>query len=215
VLPLVHHGIFQIKHHSGCAGIEHLNHKGRIVGRACHLVALVLAPFRQFDSPAAAHGLSRKSVGWFSTPAGFRQDSLAFLDERLLPRCEAAMERGAADKAANLARRKSSYRQLPVFGRLAYPVRAEATKHVLPGCKSLGRPVAVRAAVGTIWETSKFGGLNINGISAASKSRSAKSRVCGLEAGSRPTLLLGEADDTKEETGKCTSWDRRGMGSGT
>src|SRR6266851_5215302 len=53
------------------------------------------------------------------------------------------------------------------------------------------------------------------GISAASKSRSAKSRVCGLEAGSRPTLLLGEADDTKEETGKCTSWDRRGMGSGT
>jgi len=25
-------------------------------------------------------------------------------------------------------------------GRLVYPVRAEATKHVLPGCKSLGRP---------------------------------------------------------------------------
>src|SRR5712692_5629346 len=70
-------------------------------------------------------------------------------------------ERGAADKAANLTRWKSLCRQLPVFGRLAYPVRAEATKHVLPGCKSLGRPVAVRAAVGTIWETSKFGGLNI------------------------------------------------------
>jgi hypothetical protein len=52
------------------------------------------------------------------------------------------------------------------------------------------------------------------GISAASKSRSAKNRVRGLEAGSRPTLLLGKADDTKEETGKCTSWDRRGMGSG-
>ena len=71
------------------------------------------------------------------------------------------MKQGAADKAANLARRKSSYRQLPVFGRLVYPVRAEVTKHVLPGCKSLGRPVAVRAAVGTIWEASKFGGLNI------------------------------------------------------
>src|SRR5260370_41919662 len=70
-------------------------------------------------------------------------------------------EWGAADKAANLARRKSSYRQLPVFGRLVYPVRAEVTKHVLPGCKSLGRPVAVCAAVGTIWEASKFGGLNI------------------------------------------------------
>ncbi len=71
------------------------------------------------------------------------------------------MKQGAADKAANLARRKSSYRQLPVFGRLVYPVRAEVTKHVLPGCKSLGRPVAVCAAVGTIWEASKFGGLNI------------------------------------------------------
>src|SRR5258708_36789032 len=71
------------------------------------------------------------------------------------------MKQGAADKAANLARRKSSYRQLPVFGRLVYPVRAEVTKHVLPGCKSLGRPAAVCAAVGTIWEASKFGGLNI------------------------------------------------------
>jgi hypothetical protein len=50
---------------------------------------------------------------------------------------------------------------LPVFGRLADPVRAEATKHVQPGCQSLGRPVAVCAAVGTIWEASKFGGLNI------------------------------------------------------
>ena len=47
------------------------------------------------------------------------------------------------------------------FGRLAYLVRAEVTKHVLPRCKSLGRPVAVCAAVGTIWEVSKFGGLNI------------------------------------------------------
>jgi hypothetical protein len=33
-------------------------------------------------------------------------------------------------------------RQLPVFGRLAYPVRAEVTKHVLPGSKSLGCPAA-------------------------------------------------------------------------
>jgi DNA-binding transcriptional ArsR family regulator len=50
--------------------------------------------------------------------------------------------RGAVDNAANLARCKSLRRQLPVFGRLVYPVRAEATKHVLPGRKSLGRPTA-------------------------------------------------------------------------
>jgi hypothetical protein len=49
---------------------------------------------------------------------------------------------GAVDNAANLARCKSLRRQLPVFGRLGYPVRAEATKHVLPGRKSLGRPTA-------------------------------------------------------------------------
>jgi len=42
----------------------------------------------------------------------------------------------------NLARCKSLRRQLPVFGRLGYPVRAEATKHVLPGRISLGRPTA-------------------------------------------------------------------------
>jgi hypothetical protein len=50
--------------------------------------------------------------------------------------------RGAVDNTANLARCKSLRRQLPVFGRLGYPVRAEATKHVLPGRKSLGRPTA-------------------------------------------------------------------------
>jgi hypothetical protein len=50
---------------------------------------------------------------------------------------------GAADKAANLAGCKSPCRQLPVFGRLACPVRAEVTKHVLPGLKSLSCRVAV------------------------------------------------------------------------
>jgi hypothetical protein len=46
------------------------------------------------------------------------------------------------------------------IGRVAHPVRAEATKHVLPGSESLGRP-AKPAAVGAIWETSKLGGLNV------------------------------------------------------
>src|SRR5690242_19209028 len=50
---------------------------------------------------------------------------------------------GAADKAANLAGCESPCRQLPVFGRLAYPMHAEVTKHVLLGCKSLSCPAAV------------------------------------------------------------------------
>jgi hypothetical protein len=50
------------------------------------------------------------------------------------------------------------------------------------------------------------------GISATSK-RFRRKVVYAGEAGSRPNLLLGKADDTKEETGKCTSWDSRGKGS--
>jgi hypothetical protein len=38
--------------------------------------------------------------------------------------------------------------QLPVFGRIACPVRAAATKHDKPGCKSLGCPAEIFAAVG-------------------------------------------------------------------
>jgi hypothetical protein len=68
---------------------------------------------------------------------------------------------GAADNAANLERWKSFLCQLPVFGRIAYPVRAEATKHDKPGCKSLGCPAEIFAAVGATWEASKLGGLNI------------------------------------------------------
>src|SRR5260370_3790058 len=53
------------------------------------------------------------------------------------------------------------YRQFPVFGRLAYPVRVEVTKHDRPGRKIPGCPAAVCAAVGTIWGESKLGGRNI------------------------------------------------------
>ena len=41
----------------------------------------------------------------------------------------------------------------------------------------------------------------------------ARSRDSRKEAGSRPHLLWGKADDTAEETGKGTLWDRRGTGS--
>src|SRR5215471_16570272 len=59
-------------------------------------------------------------------------------------------EIGAADKAGSLAGCKTLYRQLPGFGRLAYPVRAEATKHDVPGRRSPGCPAGVFAAVDTV-----------------------------------------------------------------
>jgi hypothetical protein len=51
--------------------------------------------------------------------------------------------------------------QLPLFGRIAYPVPAEATKHDKPGCKSLGCPAEIFAAVGATCGASKPGDLNI------------------------------------------------------
>src|SRR5262249_49754500 len=52
-------------------------------------------------------------------------------------------EEGAADKAECLTGCKSLYRQLPVFGRLAYPGRAAATKHERLGRKKPHCPAAV------------------------------------------------------------------------
>jgi len=68
---------------------------------------------------------------------------------------------GAVDNAVNLARWKSSCRQLPVVGRRAYPMRAKATTHVLLGRKRLSCPAGKPAAVGAIREASQLGGLNI------------------------------------------------------
>src|SRR6516165_710263 len=61
------------------------------------------------------------------------------------------------------------YRQLPEFGRLAYPVHAEVTKYVLPGRKSPGCPAAVRAAVGTTWGATQTWRPEHKEISAAPK----------------------------------------------
>jgi len=92
-------------------------------------------------------------------------------------------------------------------GRIAYPVRAEVTKHAQPGCKSLGCP-AEFAAVGAIWEVSKLRGVNITECLPTSKLHRGKIAFAE-ETGSRPKKGLGKADDTEEETGKCTRWDRR------
>jgi hypothetical protein len=78
------------------------------------------------------------------------------------------------------------YRQLPEFGRLTYPVRAEATKHVLPGRKSPGCPAAVCAAVGTIWGARKIGGLNIKKYLPPRNTSSARSRFERITRG-KPT----------------------------
>src|SRR5262245_49970003 len=108
----------------------------------------------------------------------------------------------------SLAGCKSPHRQLPVFGRLAYPMRGEATNRVLLGRKSPGCPAGVFAAVGTIWGASKLGGRNITKYLQPRKSPLARSRFKRDNCGKPTHFPLGKADGTVEETGvstRCTA----------
>jgi len=99
------------------------------------------------------------------------------------------------------------------IGRIAYPERAEVTKHDMPGRKSLGCPVGKLAAVGAIWETTQTQRPEHNEMSATSKTIPRK--VAFAERNGKPThSVLGKADDIGEETGTSTRWDRRGRGPG-
>ena len=94
MLPLVHHGVFQIEHHARRARVEHLYHQVRVVRWACHLVALVLTPRRQFNSPASANRVAGKPVRRIFSVMGPLENALAFFDQRLLPGSEAPMQWG-------------------------------------------------------------------------------------------------------------------------
>src|SRR5215510_11538855 len=95
-----------------------------------------------------AHSCSMQSCG--QLPQSLDCPSVPGIVTTLRPRKLGHGEEGAADKAECLTGCKSLYRQLPVFGRLAYPGRAAATKHERLGRKSPSCPAAVLAAVGTI-----------------------------------------------------------------
>jgi hypothetical protein len=112
--------------------------------------------------------------------------------------------RGAADKAESLAGCKSPYRQLPVFGRLAYPVRAEATKHDRPGRRSPSCPAGVVAAVGTIRGASELGGRNITKYLHPRNMPCEKSLFADETREADPHPSVGKADDAVEETGAST-----------
>jgi hypothetical protein len=113
------------------------------------------------------------------------------------------MERSSR-QGRSLAGCKSPHRQLPVFGRLAYPMRGEATNRVLLGRKSPGCPAGVFAAVGTIWGASKLGGRNITKYLQPRKSPLARSRFKRDNCGKPTHFPLGKADGTVEETGAST-----------
>src|SRR3982074_462223 len=95
-----------------------------------------------------------------------------------------------------------------------YPVRVEATKHDRPGRKIPGCPATVCAAVGTIWGASKLGGRNIKEYLHPRNTDLREVVIRGQDAGSRPILPLGKADDIVEETGestRCTAGGQQGL----
>ncbi len=114
------------------------------------------------------------------------------------------IEERSSRQGRSLAGCKSPHRQLPVFGRLAYPMRGEATNRVLLGRKSPGCPAGVFAAVGTIWGASKLGGRNITKYLQPRKSSPARSRFKRDSCGKPTHFLCGKADGTVEETGAST-----------
>src|SRR5215467_1445490 len=59
----------------------------------------------------------------------------------------------------------------------------------------------------------KIGGRNVKKYLPPRNLRPARSRFKRTIRGKPTQLLEGKADDTAEETGKSTLWDRRGMGS--
>jgi len=124
-------------------------------------------------------------------------------------------ESAAADKAADLAGWKSPCRQLPVFGRLAYPMHAEVTKHVLLGRKSPGCPAAVCAAVGTIWGASKLGGLNIKNCLPPRNSCPLRSRLSGGKREADPVDSRGRpmTQGKKQANAPCGTAGVRGQAS--
>ena len=91
-------------------------------------------------------------------------------------------------------------------------MRAEVTKHVLPGRKSLSCPAAICSGRSDLGDE-QTQRLEHNGMSANLETSPRK--IAFVEhAGSRPKKGLGKAVDIGEETGKGTRWDRRGWGPG-
>src|SRR5439155_6422080 len=93
MLPLVDRRVFQVKHHSRRARVEHFHYEVGIVRRPCHLVSLVLAPLRQLNSPAVSYRFSGIKMRRFVVIVRLRQNALSIFNQLLLPRSKTFMQR--------------------------------------------------------------------------------------------------------------------------
>ena len=94
-------------------------------------------------------------------------------------------------------------------------MHAEATKHVLLGRKSLGCPAAISRSGRNDRGGKQTWGPEHNEMAAVSKKRSVVKSFDGKTREADLDSERGKADDVEEETGMCTSRDRRDRGPGT
>src|SRR5581483_3394841 len=93
VLPFIDHRVFEVQHYARGAGVQHFHHKFRFVGGAGHLIALVEAPVRQFDSPVAAGHRRRKEMRGLVAAQRFFERFAARFQESAMTRRKSAVQR--------------------------------------------------------------------------------------------------------------------------
>jgi hypothetical protein len=99
------------------------------------------------------------------------------------------------------------------IGRIAYPERAEVTKHDMPGRKSLGCSVGKLAAVGAIWETTQTQRPEHKEMSASSTTNPRKVAFAE-QTGSRPIVFWGRPMTSGKKQVRALGGTRRGRGPG-
>ena len=94
MLPLVDRRVFQVKHHSRRARVEHFHYEVSVICWPCHLISLILAPLWQLNSPAVSYRFSGIEVCRFIVVMRLRQNPLSIFNQLLLPRSKTFVQRG-------------------------------------------------------------------------------------------------------------------------
>src|ERR1700735_5643411 len=93
VRPGIRRRVFEVEHHARRSRVQHLDHEFGVVGGAGHLVALIPAPIRQFDTPRFGGCWGRRQVAWQMALVGCSETGSTPFDELALMRSKSTMQR--------------------------------------------------------------------------------------------------------------------------
>src|SRR6185437_7855779 len=149
MLPEIRHRVFEVEHHSRRSGVQHLHHQLGIVGRAGHLVALVLAPLGHDDRPIRRGRLGRRQV--IRRPALMRllEHALALGHQLTLTRRESLMQRKkeVQEPGGQIALQVESSGAELMENPWSCSMSMKTLAGVRPGRKMAFRSLVVRAAL--------------------------------------------------------------------